>query len=93
MVDKTDSGFNVVMGSHKLVVSAKPLKIDFYSNGELVVSANARGLLKFEQYRQRKEHVEGEQVKTKIKNSAKGSFTLLRFPRASAADGCVSAGR
>ena len=23
----------------------------------------------------------------------KGSFTLLRFPRASAADGCVSAGR
>ena len=91
MVDKTDSGFNVVMGSHKLVVSAKPLKIDFYSNGELVVSANARGLLKFEQYRQRKEHVEGEQVKTKI--WLKGSFTLLRFPRASAADGCISAGR
>ena len=60
--DKTESGFNVVMGSHKLAVTAKPLKIDFYSNGVLVVSANARGLLKFEQYRQKKEKVEGEQV-------------------------------
>jgi len=50
------------MGSHKLAVTAKPLKIDFYSNGVLVVSANARGLLKFEQYRQKKEKVEGEQV-------------------------------
>ena len=60
--DKTESGFTVVMGLHKLSVSAKPFKMDFYSNGVLVVSANARGLLKFEQYRQKKERTEGEQV-------------------------------
>ena len=30
---------------------------------------------------------------TYYKRTVKGSFTLLRFPRASAADGCISAGR
>lgn len=60
--DKTDSGFTVVMGVHKVSVVAKPFKMDFYSDGALVMSANARGLLKFEQYRQKKEKAEGEQV-------------------------------
>ena len=60
------------MGSHKLVVTAKPFKMDFYSNGVLVVSANQRGLLTFEQYRQKKERVEGDQV---------SSYPELSYPR------------
>jgi hypothetical protein len=49
--DKTEYGFSLVMGSSKLVVSASPLRLDFYSDGVLAVSANARGLLRFEQFR------------------------------------------
>jgi hypothetical protein len=62
--DKSDSGFSLVMGKNKLVVAARPFKMDFYSDGVLVVAANARGLLKFEHYRQKKEKVEGDQVHT-----------------------------
>jgi alpha 1,3-glucosidase len=58
--DLTEDGFSVLLGSNKMVVYAKPLKMDFYSDGVLVVSANARGLMKFEQFRARKE--EGTQV-------------------------------
>lgn len=61
---KTDAGFTVVLGSNKLVVGAKPFKMDVYSDGVHVMTANARGLLKFEHYRVRKEKVDGEQVCT-----------------------------
>lgn len=49
--DKSDHGFSVVLGKNRAVVTAKPFKIDFFSNGILVVSANSRGLLKFEHTR------------------------------------------
>jgi len=39
------------MGKNRAVVTAKPFKIDIYSDGVLVVSANNRGLLKFEHTR------------------------------------------
>ena len=55
MEDMTENGFTVILGSSKLVVAAKPFKMDFFSDGVLVVSANARGLMKFEQFRIRKE--------------------------------------
>ena len=51
MVDRSQDGFTLTFGSSRAVVKAKPLKIDVYSGDTLVVSANARGLLKFEHYR------------------------------------------
>lgn len=51
VVDRSAQGVTVKFGSHRAVVSAKPLKIDVYNGDDLVVSTNARGLLKFEQYR------------------------------------------
>jgi len=55
--DKTDSGFTAVLGNNRVVINAKPFKMDIFSNDVLVVSANARGLMKFEQSRLKDEKV------------------------------------
>lgn len=49
----TESGFElfITCGQNKAVISAKPFKIDFYRNEVLFVSANAKGLFKFEHFR------------------------------------------
>ena len=44
-----------------MVVTAQPLRLDFYSDGELVLSANARNLMRFEHTREKKEKVEGDE--------------------------------
>ncbi|XP_077522330.1 glucosidase 2 subunit alpha isoform X3 [Amblyomma americanum] len=50
---KDDSSFTVTFGKHRAVVRAAPLVVELYSNGQLVMVANARGLLRFEHYRPR----------------------------------------
>ncbi|XP_070377676.1 neutral alpha-glucosidase AB isoform X7 [Dermacentor albipictus] len=50
---KDDSSFAVTFGKHRAVVRATPLVVEVYSNGQLVLVANARGLLRFEHYRPR----------------------------------------
>ncbi|XP_049266715.1 neutral alpha-glucosidase AB isoform X2 [Rhipicephalus sanguineus] len=50
---KDDSSFTVTFGKHRAVVRATPLVVEVYSNGQLVMVANARGLLRFEHYRPR----------------------------------------
>lgn len=50
---KDDSSFTVTFGKHRAVVRATPLVVEVYSNGQLVLVANARGLLRFEHYRPR----------------------------------------
>ena len=50
------------LGSSKAILHFKPLRVDFYSGDNLVLSTNARGMLKFEHLRHRKgsaEAVEG----------------------------------
>lgn len=42
----------------KVVIQFKPFRLDFYSGGSLVISTNARGLMRFEHLR---EKVEGEE--------------------------------
>lgn len=54
-MDRSEEGFTLKFGSSRAVVQAKPLKVDVYSGNTLVVSANARGLLKFEHYRKKPE--------------------------------------
>ncbi|XP_075723710.1 glucosidase 2 subunit alpha isoform X11 [Rhipicephalus microplus] len=51
--NKDDSSFTVAFGKHRAIVRASPLVVEVYSNGQLVLVANARGLLRFEHYRPR----------------------------------------
>ena len=55
--DQSEEGFTVEShdGSNKAVVRAKPFQVDFYSRGVLVVSSNAKGLIKFEHTRKKPE--------------------------------------
>ncbi len=57
--DKTDSSFSVHSGANKVVVTASPFRMDFYSAGELVLSANARNLMRFEHTRTKPAEGEG----------------------------------
>ena len=41
----------IQFGSNKAILNASPFRLDVFSGDQLVISANARGLLKFEQYR------------------------------------------
>ncbi len=56
LTGQTDEGFTLVNEQgDKLVVQAKPFRVDAYSDGVLVLSGNARGLLRFEHTRQKPE--------------------------------------
>lgn len=41
----------IVVGANKLIIMAKPLRLDFYQNDVLTVSANSKGLMRFEHLR------------------------------------------
>ena len=58
---RTATGLTVLNGKGKIVVTAEPLRLDFYSDGELVLSANARNLMRFEHSREKAEVGEGEE--------------------------------
>lgn len=75
--DKTDSGFTAVLGNHHAVVTSKPFQIDIFSNGILVVSANARGLLKFEHSRLKA--TEDTQVLEHLSLSQSSTFVSIFF--------------
>ncbi|OQR78940.1 neutral alpha-glucosidase AB-like [Tropilaelaps mercedesae] len=54
---KTENRLEAMFGTvGRVVVSAEPLRIDVYSGDTLVFSGNARGLMKFEHYRQREQN-------------------------------------
>lgn len=53
VTEKSDSEIVVVCGKNKAVVHAIPFKIDFYSDNVLTVSANAKGLFRFEHLRKK----------------------------------------
>ena len=52
--DKLEATFGEE-NSHKIVVYANPFKFEVYSGDTLVITANGRGLMKFEHYRQREQ--------------------------------------
>lgn len=41
----------IKFGPNKAILNASPFRLDIFTDDQLVISANARGLLKFEQYR------------------------------------------
>lgn len=52
-VSETNSEVVITCGANKAVIHAAPFKIDFYRNDFLFVTANAKGLFKFEHYRKK----------------------------------------
>ena len=49
--ESSDKTLEVTSGNNKAIISASPFRIDFYSNDVLTVSANAKGLMRFEHLR------------------------------------------
>lgn len=50
-VEKTAESITVVKGENKAILYVNPFKINLYSQGVLTISANARGLMRFEHLR------------------------------------------
>lgn len=50
-VTESSSDLILTVGAYKAVIHGSPFSIDFYKNDILYVSANAKGLLKFEHLR------------------------------------------
>lgn len=53
-VEQQTEGFTATHGNCTTAVSFKPFRVDFLVYKELAVSVNARGLLNFEHYREKK---------------------------------------
>lgn len=51
LMDRTADKVSVKCGPNIARITAKPFQVDFFHKTNLVISANARGLLKFEHYR------------------------------------------
>lgn len=51
LVERTADHVIVTNGGNKVILYAIPFRVDLYSQDLLVVSANARGLMRFEHYR------------------------------------------
>lgn len=50
-VSETTESITVVKGENKAVLYINPFKVDLYSQDVLIISANARGLMRFEHLR------------------------------------------
>lgn len=55
LVEKTKERVVVKNGNGKAIINANPFRVDLYSGEELVISANAKGLMRFEHIRQKPE--------------------------------------
>ncbi len=64
MGEKTDKSLTLTSGQNKLVVNISPLRLDFYSDGVLVLSANARHLLRFEATKEKTEENNNDEAGT-----------------------------
>ena len=53
-VEQQAEGFTATHGNCTTAVTFKPFRVDFLVYKELAVSVNARGLLNFEHYREKK---------------------------------------
>lgn len=51
LVEKTTEKAVVKSGDNKVEIYANPFKVDVYRGKELLISTNARGLMRFEHFR------------------------------------------
>ncbi|XP_063237643.1 neutral alpha-glucosidase AB [Bacillus rossius redtenbacheri] len=61
VTERTPDYVVVTAGPNKVQLFGAPFRLDFYSHGTLVVSANARGLMRFEHLRSKPQQKEGEE--------------------------------
>ena len=55
LVEKTTTHITVANGPNKVILFVNPFKVDVYSGDHLVISTNARGLMRFEHLRTKSE--------------------------------------
>jgi alpha 1,3-glucosidase len=55
VIEKTAEFISVKAGANRVTVHAIPFRVDLYSDDQLVISANARGLMRFEHMRPKPE--------------------------------------
>lgn len=55
VVEKTAEFISVMAGANRVTVHAIPFRIDLFSGDQLVISVNARGLMRFEHIRPKPE--------------------------------------
>lgn len=53
VTEKSDTEIVLVANENKAVIKASPFRVDFYHNDLLTVSANAKGLMRFEHLRKK----------------------------------------
>lgn len=57
LVEKTTDHITITNEGNKVILYANPFRIDLYSQDVLVISANARGLMRFEHHRLKPKYV------------------------------------
>lgn len=55
LVEKTATHITIANGPNKAILYVSPFRVDFYSGSKLVISTNARGLMRFEHLRPKPE--------------------------------------
>jgi alpha 1,3-glucosidase len=55
VIEKTAEFISVKAGAKRVVIHAIPFRVDLFSEDQLVISANARGLMRFEHIRPKPE--------------------------------------
>ena len=81
-----DNGFTLVAGKNKVEVTNSPLRMDFFSDNILVVSANARQLMKFEPTKEKTEENNNDDQGTWEESFGGNTDSKPRGPQAVAMD-------
>jgi alpha 1,3-glucosidase len=55
IIEKTAEFISLNAGGNRVTVHAIPFRVDLFSGDQLIISANARGLLRFEHMRRKLE--------------------------------------
>eukprot|EP00093_Oithona_nana_P001923 01923.XXX_16815_20980_1 [CDS] Oithona nana genome sequencing. len=84
--NQNDKSFTLKSGSNKVEVVHDPLRLDFYSNGILVVSANARQLMRFEATKEKTEENNNDEQGTWEESFSGNTDSKPRGPQAVAMD-------
>lgn len=72
MTEKTDNSVTVKSGINKVVMRGAPFRLDLYTGDQLTISANARGLFRFENHQTKPQPY----VPNTVVNKAKIKLTL-----------------
>ena len=86
-LEKSDEkGFVLASGKNKVEVTNSPFRMDFYSDNVLVVSANARQLLRFEATKEKTEENNNDEAGTWEESFGGNTDSKPRGPQAVAMD-------